>query len=150
VNIAEQEQNKNYKKQLEKTTKDRDLLYSNVELHIKENTVLLQKYSQLEGKLEDYKFKLQNKEKLIEKLEERQAYLIKKFEERQEVIDELLDREDIKKESKKQEEVILPNSEPIFYRDLTSQEIMSSKPLTSKSTRTFKVLGIPIFTIDNK
>ena len=150
VNIAEQVQNKNYKQQLEKITEDRDLLYSNVELHIKENKVLLKKYSQLENKLEDYKFKLQNKEQLIEKLEERQAYLIEKLKERQEVIDELIDRDNVKKESEKQEEVILSNSEPIFYRDLTSQEIMSSKPLTSKSTRTFKVLGIPIFTIDNK
>ena len=135
---------------MEKITEDRDLLYSNVELHIKENKVLLKKYSQLENKLEDYKFKLQNKEQLIEKLEERQAYLIEKLKERQEVIDELIDRDNVKKESEKQEEVILSNSEPIFYRDLTSQEIMSSKPLTSKSTRTFKVLGIPIFTIDNK
>jgi hypothetical protein len=146
VNIAEQVQNKNYKQQLEKITEDRDLLYSNVELHIKENKVLLEKNSRKNSELLHLK-KIHSQ--LIEESEERQAYLIEKLKERQEVIDELIGRDNVKKESEKQEEVILPNSE-LFYKDLTSQEIMSSKPLTSKSTRTFKVLGIPIFTIDNK
>ena len=112
-----------------------------------ENKVLLEKNSCKNSELLDFK---KRQSELIKKLEERQAYLIEKLKERQEVIDELLDREDVKKQSKKQEEVIFPSSETVFYRDLTSQEIMSSKPLTSKSTRTFKVLGIPIFTIDNK
>ena len=50
-----------------------------------------------------------------------------------------------------QNEVGILKPQQSKFRDLTYDEIWcNSKQLTSKSSRTFKLFGIPIFSIDNK
>ena len=49
-----------------------------------------------------------------------------------------------------QNEVAIYKPQQSKFRDLTYDEIWGTKPITSKNSRTFKVFGIPIFSIDNK
>jgi predicted RNase H-like nuclease (RuvC/YqgF family) len=156
--LAEEVQNKNYKKQLEKTEKDRDILYSNVELHLKEieglkidnvNLTILVKskelviendIEQLQNTIKERENEIREADNEIENLENRlRVYKAK----------EIMTKQEIKSDT-----VINTNNsfppEPYFYRDLTPQERMGKEPLNSKSSKTFKLFGIPIFTIDNK
>lgn len=152
VNLAEQLQNKNYKEQLQKTEKDKNKLYSNVELHIKEN----------KERASDFEKQIKSKQDIItEKTNEifRSESLILGLREKIEAQnEEISDLQDVLIDNKSKEIFFQKNNyslppfipEATFEKNLTSQEKMGAKSLTSKNTRTFKVLGIPIFTIDNK
>jgi hypothetical protein len=149
--IAEEVQNKNHKQQLENITKDRDLLYSNVRLHIDQNKQIVS----------DFAKKITEKEDIISENNDEILALKKSFDENSNEYIEQLQNSIKERESqimeadneikRLQNEVGILKPQQSKFRDLTYDEIWcNSKQLTSKSSRTFKLFGIPIFSIDNK
>jgi len=159
----EQMANKSYKQRVENAEKQKtsyiDKLTNNTIQELK-NTVEKQK-DKIEKLNEGCNIMLSDKNEDIEQLQNTIKELENEIREADNEIENLENRlkvykakEIMTKQEIKSDTVINTNNsfppEPYFYRDLTPQERMGKEPLTSTSSKTFKLFGIPIFTIDNK
>lgn len=159
----EQMANKSYKQRVENAEKQKTLYIdklTNDSIQKLENIVEKQK-DKIEKLNEGCNIMLSNKDKDIELLQNTIKERDNEIREANNEIENLENRlrvykakEIMTKQEIKSDTVINTNNsfppKPYFYRDLTPQEKMGTKPLTSKSSKTFKLFGIPIFTIDNK